>query len=58
MNSLAPHVYAVGEIQAFTLTEQQQDLLQYRNTNLRFSQLLKEGTTCHSTTYDKYGSGK
>ena len=42
-----------NSIVAITLTEQQQDLLQYFNTNLTF----KEGTAYHSTTYDKYDSG-
>ena len=58
MTSLGPHVYAVGKIVAITLTEQQQDLLQYHNTNLTFSHLFKKGTTYHSTTYNKYDSGK
>ena len=43
MTSLGPLLYAVGKIKAINLTGQQQDLLEYSNTNLTFSHLCKEG---------------
>ena len=52
MTSLDPLLYVVGKIKAINLTGQQQDLLQYSNTNLKFSHLCKEGTIYLSTTYD------
>ena len=58
MTSLGPHVYAVGKVTAINLTEQQQHLIHYSNTNLTFSRLYKEGTIYHSTSYMNYGNGK